>query len=485
MAEAKKPRSIFRFLLLFLTLYIGMQLFLGTLFPSNTRQQIVPGPQLTSKSSFTIGNHPVLALHNEPAGSESFGVRGWLASKLCFLQRFLGADLSSRQCAALAAVHSGTPYTLENRCPQPNVDVFLVGREDKAGETLTPMASSETVVPCVPVPVVEPGETVQISLAPWKYSLFEKTGAFEVRLPGIGVAGAGDSSMQPVSSGSLAGQAEAVIASRTVARFSIVEPGIFRKTFRTFISAPFLNFLVFVASMIPGHNLGVAILALTLAVKILLFFPTQHALEGQKKMQMLQPKLEIIKARHKGEAKRIQEETMKLWREHNVNPFQSILPMLIQFPVLIGLFYVVRDASDFALSRHLLYGMYDDLPWQFGTSFLGLDLLRPDILVMPVMLVVLQFLQMKLSFSIQKRKKNASQRSAKETADLPAGGETKEKKADASPQEAQQKIMLYGLPLMIGFFALQFPAAVSLYWGISTIFGIGQQLVVNREHLRV
>lgn len=468
MAEAQKRRSVLQFLLLFLTLYIGMQLFLGILFPSSQqKQQIMPGPRLTSSASFTIGNHPTFSLYNAPSSSESHGMGGWLASKLCSVQKLLGADISSQQCSELAVSYAGASYALADRCPKPPVDVFAVEHPAESGETIVPVTSSEIVVPCVPVPVVEPGKTVQINLAPWKYSIFEKAGTYEARLPGTAIA-----TIRDASTG-------AVVAQSAMARFSIVEPGIFRKTFRTFISAPFLNFLVFVASMTPGHNLGIAIIVLTLSVKILLFFPTQHALEGQKKMQMLQPKIEALKTKYKGDHKKIHEETMKLWREHNINPFQSVLPMLIQFPVLIGLFYVIRDASDFALSRHLLYGMYDSLSWQFGTSFLGLDLLRPNILVMPILLVVMQFLQMKLSFSIQKRKK-------KKQDVIDVSEHDKEKFiAAASAQDMQQKMMLYGLPLMIGFFAFKFPAAVSLYWGVSTIFGIGQQLVVNKEHLRV
>ena len=145
--------------------------------------------------------------------------------------------------------------------------------------------------------------------------------------------------------------------------------------------------------------------------------------------------------------------------------------MVIQFPVLIGLFYVIRDGSDLALSHHLIYGAYQNLSWHFGTNFLGLDLLKPNIIVMPLLLVLLQFLQMKLTFSIQKRKKKQQ-----DIIDV---------HAPASPQDMQQNMMLYGLPLMIGFFALGFPSAVALYWGVSTLFGIGQQMIVNREHLRV
>ncbi|NOS68066.1 MAG: YidC/Oxa1 family membrane protein insertase [Candidatus Peribacteraceae bacterium] len=473
MAEPQKRSSIFQFLLLFLTLYIGMNFIMGQFFPSKTPQQMVSGPELTASSSFTLGNHPVVTLTNKAASEQSFGITGWIASKWCAAHRFFTVSSETGKCTAKAVVYSGTPYTLANRCPNPPFDIFVVEKPGEADEKLTPVQSGETVIACESVPVLEPGEIASISLAPWKYSIFEKPGTYEVRLPGATVT-------PPKATGT-----GTISVPKNVARFSLVEPGIFRKTFRTFISAPFLNFLVFVASMTPGYNLGVAIILLTLAVKILLFFPTQHALEGQKKMQMLQPKLEALKAKYKGDAKKIQEETMNLWKEHKINPFQSILPMLLQFPVLIGLFYVIRDASDVALSQHLLYGFNQDLSWQFGTGFLGLDLLEPNWLIMPVLLMALQFFQMKLSFSIQKRKKNKQDSSSGPEKVIDVDEKGNPKKAEMSSQDMQQKMMLYGLPFMIGFFALQFPAAVALYWGVSTVFAIGQQVIVNREHLRV
>ena len=106
-----------------------------------------------------------------------------------------------------------------------------------------------------------------------------------------------------------------------------------------------------------------------------------------------------------------------------------------------------------------------------------MDLLQPNFFILPPLLVILQFLQMKLTFAIADRKKakNANVVEVKK----------KGEKDPASAMQMQQKMMLYLLPLMIGFFALKFPAAVSVYWGVTTLFGIGQQMIVNREHLRV
>jgi YidC/Oxa1 family membrane protein insertase len=189
-------------------------------------------------------------------------------------------------------------------------------------------------------------------------------------------------------------------------------------------------------------------------------------------MQLLQPKFEALKRQYPNDQAKLQQETMKVWKENKVNPFQSCLPLLVQFPVLIGLFYVIREGSHLELSRHLLYSFYENLDWTFNTQFLGFNLSRSYPWLFPPILVALQFIQMKLSFHISDKKK------AKEL------DEKTTKKVDTAT-EVQQKMMIYALPLVIGFFSLQYPSALSLYWGISTLFAIGQQLIVNREHLGV
>jgi YidC/Oxa1 family membrane protein insertase len=337
--------------------------------------------------------------------------------------------------------HSQTGVTLSSRCPLPPVDVFM-----PPAKRLMP---KETAGPCPAEPaLIPPGKTVTLNLAPWKYSVFGTGGTYQVKLPLTGTG-------------------------QLTAQVTMKEPGPFTKLFRAVITKPFLNFLVFVASFLPDHNLGVAIIVLTLLVKLLLYLPTQHSLESQKKMQLLQPKIEAVKRKYPDDPQKVQEETMKLWKEHKINPLSSCLPVLVQFPVLIGLFYVIRDGSHLGASQHLLYSFYKDLPWkEFGTHFLGLDLLQTTPIIGALVLVALQFGQMKLAFTLSARKKKQKDGAASGAAD---------EKAPVDPQTMQQRFMLYGLPLMIGFFAIRFPLAVALYWGVSTLFAIGQQIVVNRK----
>lgn len=411
MATPKKPRQLLEFALIFAAIYLLSTYALRTFFPDQFGNA-PKTPTITlgaEDASLTIGHHPILVLKNTT--TEEFAIN--------------------------------------NRCPQPPVDLFYAatGEPDLTGR---PLVASGTVLPCVALGPVLPSEQLKIDLGPWKYSLFEKTGTYVARI-----------AVPPLHAADI---------TKIEVRLTITEPGVITQMFRTFITKPFLNFLVFVASILPDHNLGIAIIVLTILVKLLLFFPTQHAMKGQKEMQKLQPKLDELKRRHKDDSKLLQAETMKLWKEHKVNPFQSCLPMLVQFPILIGLFYTVRDGSVLALSRHLIYEPFQNLPWSFNTHFFMFDLLLPSIFVFPATLFVLQFLQMKLSFAMSARKKAA--------ADERDG---KKKEEPASQQQMQQRIMLYGLPVMIAFFALQFPTAVSLYWGISTLFAIGQQIVVNRS----
>jgi len=415
--QPRKRNAFFEFALIFAIVYLGTQLVFKTFFP-----QQAAGPNgladvvLKSTASSVKGDHSImLTLKNNTEGT----------------------------------------LLLSDRCPMPPVEVFSVTGEG-SGAQLAPLTTTETALPCTPLTEVAAKSQVNIDLGPWKYSLFSNYGAYEVQLPKDARFRTASGSIVPAEYGTLSAQ------------ITLKEVGPFTKLFRAFITKPFLNFLIFLASILPGHSLGMAIIILTLVVKFLLFIPTQHSLEGQKKMQKAQPLLDEIRRKYKEDPKRMQEETMKVWKEHGINPFQSCLPLFIQMPVLIGVFYTVRDGSVLALSRHLIYPMYQHLDWTFGTTFLGLNLLQSHAVIFAPLLVILQFIQMKLTFAAAKKKKEQSGKTIPE--------------ADKS-QQLQQQMMLYGLPLMIGVFAFQFPAAVSLYWGVSTLFAIGQQIYVNREKI--
>ncbi len=348
---------------------------------------------------------------------------------------------------------TSTGIVLPARCPQPPVTVSSVQLQSDGTEAVTEFMANETSLPCTDVLFLEKGKKTEVNLAPWKYTLFAERGTYELSIdpPAVGTG---------------------TVLSVASTRFTLTEPGFFTKIFRTFVTKPLFNSLIFIASWMPSHHLGLAIIVLTVLIKLLLLLPNQHALEGQRKLQLLQPKMDELKRKYQNDPQKLQEETMRLWKEMKINPFQSCLPTLLQLPILIGLFYVIRDGATIATSQHLLYSFYTNLPATFfTTTFLGLNLLKPNWTIFPLLLVILQFIQMKMMLAKNKKQ------------DVITIEPTKKK--TRMPELNQQTILTYVMPLLIGYFALTFPAAVSLYWAVSTLFGIAQQWYVLQEKLKV
>ncbi len=257
------------------------------------------------------------------------------------------------------------------------------------------------------------------------------------------------------------------IKTATTEGITYKEPGFFRWAFRGLVTAPLFNILVFFIDTFPGHSLGLAIIALTLLVRLILFLPNQKAMKSQRKLQKLQPKMESLKKKHKDNQQMLAMETMALYKKEGVSPFGSCLPILLQIPFMLGIYLVVKDG----LSPHLSYLLYPfqklvDLT-QVQTWFLGLDLAMPDFFILPPLVGIAQYFAMKLAMS-----------------KMPEPPKKNDKKGNKEPSfmeqmQQMQKFMLYGLPIMITIFTATLPAAVGVYWLTSTLFGIAQQQVVN------
>lgn len=231
--------------------------------------------------------------------------------------------------------------------------------------------------------------------------------------------------------------------------------------------------------------LGFSIILLTVLIRVILHPFTSSQLNAQKKMQSLSPHLAKLKQQHKGDSKRIQAETMKLYKEHGINPAAGCLPLLIQLPILIGLYQVLQrvvalNGKTFIESvKALVYfpnALVPTKPWD--TTFFGLSLGQSPgvvfkaggflILLIPLFTVVLQLLQAKMMMP----------KAVKEyPSDSPKEKKEKEKSEDA--MAAVQSQMTYLMPLMIGVFSFQFPLGISLYWNTLNIFGIIQQYRIS------
>lgn len=259
--------------------------------------------------------------------------------------------------------------------------------------------------------------------------------------------------------------------------FEVKPAGLIRKAFRGVITQPLFNALVGFIEVLPTHSLGWAIVLLTLAVRLILFLPNQKAMRSQRKLQKMQPQIQALRKKHGKNQQMLAMETMALYKTHKINPMSSCLPMLLQMPFLIGIYLVVKDGLSPHLS-HLLYPFHAGTDLSIvDTQFLGLNLEIPNIMVLPVLVAGAQFLAIKLSMSAAKKQQPEKAVATKGK---------KKKKEDKEPgmegqMEQMQKMMLWMLPLMIGFFTATFPAAVGIYWLTSTVFGIGQQKMVNYQ----
>ena len=111
--------------------------------------------------------------------------------------------------------------------------------------------------------------------------------------------------------------------------------------FYTILYQPLLNILVFFYNVIPGHDIGVAIILLTALIRLILWPLMGQSIKGQKAMQSLQPKIQALKEQYKDDKQKLAQATMELYKAEKINPLSSCLPLLIQMPILIALYRVL------------------------------------------------------------------------------------------------------------------------------------------------
>lgn len=227
----------------------------------------------------------------------------------------------------------------------------------------------------------------------------------------------------------------------------------------TILYQPFLNLMVALLWVLPGHNLGVAIIVLTILVRLALNKPAAVALKTQLKMQQLQPVINRIRKEYKGDVTRQNQEMMKIYAAEKVSPYGGCLPLLIQLPILIVLYSVFR--TDFAnIPAGSLYSFTPTVP-QVNNIFLGLDLTHFErinfpltthmwmVVALGVVSALFQYIQMKM---LQPKVR-------------PEGDAT----ADMTRQ------MSITMPALSFIIALTLPPALPLYWVVTTAYSIAQQ----------
>lgn len=204
--------------------------------------------------------------------------------------------------------------------------------------------------------------------------------------------------------------------------------------------------LLFILKFFYGvtKNYGFSIILLTVLVRVVLWWPTQKSYSSMKKMQksmnQMQPRLKTLKEVYKNNPAKLNEETMKLYKEYQINPMGGCLPMLLQMPIFFALYSTLNSSVELK-----------------GSEFIWIwkDLSTKDpMYILPLAMGISMFIQQKISSP-----------------------------PSATPEaETQQKMMLYLMPIMLTFFAFMWPSGLLLYWVVSNLISIGQQVIINRKN---
>lgn len=226
------------------------------------------------------------------------------------------------------------------------------------------------------------------------------------------------------------------------------------------IYRPIFNLLIWLYNVIPGHDIGIAIIVLTILIKVVLYPLSLKSIKAQRELQEIQPLMEEIKQKHKDNKELLGKELMALYKKHNVNPAGSCLPLLIQLPFLIAVYQVFYNGlKPEAITQ--LYSFINN-PGTINFQFLHLIDLSKAFIPLAIIVGIVQFWQAKMMVVTKQ----------------PAVPSAK----DESMMANMNKQMMYLMPVMTVVIGFQLPSGLILYWLVTTLLTIGQQYFFFSKH---
>lgn len=233
--------------------------------------------------------------------------------------------------------------------------------------------------------------------------------------------------------------------------------------FNTLFYKPLYNLVVWILNATPGQQLAVAIILLTLLVKIVLLPLSRKAVVTQMKMKLIEPEMAAIKEKYKGAENRqmLAQKTLELYKEYQLNPFSTIFLAILQIPIFIALALMFSRNAFATIDPTLLYS-FVHIPEFVNHVFFGLNIDQKSVLL-GALAGILQFVQIRLSLPAHKKLEEGVKPTFKD--DL---------------ARSMNMQMRYVLPVIVFVASLGFTASLSIYWITSTLFTIGQELYFRK-----
>ena len=227
--------------------------------------------------------------------------------------------------------------------------------------------------------------------------------------------------------------------------------------FNTIFYEPIYNGLIFLLHAIPV-DVGVAIIIVTIIVKLILFPLSLSSVKSQHALKEVQPEIDALKEKHKDNPQKQAEETFALYRERNIKPFRGFLTLLIQLPVIFALYYVFLRGGLPEISMDILYP-FVKAPEMVSMKFLGLIDMAEKSIILALLAGITQYIQMNIA--------------------LPSTIESEGKQL--SPMAGVTSKMKYFFPPIVIIISYSLSGAIALYWTTSNLFHLAQEFLVKRK----
>lgn len=237
----------------------------------------------------------------------------------------------------------------------------------------------------------------------------------------------------------------------------------FKSAFFNFIYEPLYNGLAFLVDIVPAHDVGIAVIILTILVKIILFPLSRQAIRTQSAMRLIAPEIEALKEKFKDRQEEQARAIFALYKERGIRPFSSFLLILVQFPILFGLYWVFWKGGFPTVDASLLYS-FVPFPQTVNMDFLGVIDMGGRSFLLAALTGVTQYMYTRLSMGTRK---------PPVVEDKPTFSGDMARSFDLQAR--------YVLPLIFAGISFTLSAALPLYWATSNIFMIVQEFAMGRR----